>query len=234
MHVFSRAEKNRRKPARVLWVDDRELILDSSIINIDIFRDFLHYQIESLQDFIAKKVLLGLTLEELGIIIDFHELGKQGDFTTIGQNPLLVKIEGNPDSDKFLETLVKKRGIISFKNGQLVWEIQKAQLWVADIHQAMLRTHNIAHITQGSPGRMSEEEKMQSANTFASRRHLVVAPNMDTLAVWSNYWKGMAISGRFKEILRVFPKVVSDFIFILVRVTTGGSSLPCEASHPRK
>jgi hypothetical protein len=41
---------------------------------------------------------------------------------------------------------------------------------------------------------------------------------MDTLAVWSNYWKGMAISGRFKEILRVFPKVVSDFIFILVRV----------------
>lgn len=113
---------------------------------------------------------------------------------------------------------MKKGGIVSFKNGQLVWEMQRAQLWVADIHQAMLTTHDIAHITQGSPGRMTEEDKMQSANTFTSRRHLIVAPNMDTLAVWSNYWKGMTISGRFKEILRVFPKVVSDLIFILLRV----------------
>lgn len=203
-----------------MWVDDQELILSGNIINLDTFRDFLHFQIELLQDFIVKKVLLGLTLEELGIIINFHEFGKQGNFTTIGQNPLLVKLEGNPDSDKILEALVKKGAseVVSFENGQLVWEMQRAQLWVADIHRAMLITHDIAHITQGSPGRMTEEDKIQSANTFASQRHLVVAPNMDTLAVWSNYWKGMTISGRFKEILRVFPKVVSDFIFILLRV----------------
>ena len=59
---------------------------------------------------------------------------------------------------------------------------------------------------------------MQIANTPATRRHLIVPPNLDTLAVWSNYWKGAKISGRFKEILRVFPRVVSNFIFILIRV----------------
>ena len=203
-----------------MWVDDRELILNGNLINLDVFRDFLHFQIESLNDFIAQNVLLGLTLEELGIVINFDELGKQGDFTTVGQNPLLVKLEGNSDSNRFLEALVtvKKGRFASFENGQLVWEMQQAQLWVANIHQAMLRTHDIAHITQGSPGRMTEEDKMQSANTLASRRHLVVAPNMDTLAVWSNYWKGRTISGRFKEILRVFPKIISEFIFILLRV----------------
>ena len=57
---------------------------------------------------------------------------------------------------------------------------------------------------------------MQIANTPATRRHLIVPPNLDTLAVWS--WKGAKISGRFKEILWVFPRVVSNFIFILIRV----------------
>jgi hypothetical protein len=96
--------------------------------------------------------------------------------------------------------------------------MERAQIWVANINQAVQNTYAIAHITQGAPGRTTEEEKMQIVNTSATRRHLIVPPNLETLAVWSNYWKGAKISGRFKEILRVFPTVDSNFIFILIRV----------------
>jgi hypothetical protein len=120
MHIIIQAEKNRHKSPSIMWVDDWELILSGNNINLIIFRDFLHFKIEFLQDFIVKKVLLGLTLEELGIIINFYEFGKQVNFTTIRQNSLLVKLERNPDSDKFLEALVKKGGVVSLKIEQLV------------------------------------------------------------------------------------------------------------------
>ena len=74
--------------------------MNGNIINLDIFYDFLHFQIESLQDFIVKKELLGLTFEELGIVINFYKLNRQGNFITMEQNILLVKLEGNPDSKK--------------------------------------------------------------------------------------------------------------------------------------
>jgi len=76
----------------------------------------------------------------------------------------------------------------------------------------------IAHITQGAPGRTTEKDKMQIANTLATRKHLIVPPNLNTLTIWSNYWKGAKILRKFKEILRVFPRVVANFIFILIRV----------------
>lgn len=218
MHVFSRAVRNRRRPQSVTWINDGEVIVNNHKINIQVFRDFLHFQIQSLEDFLREKVLLGLDLEKLGIVINFLELGDRGDFTTIGHNPLLVSLEGNPDSEVFLEALVKKGEVVSFKDGKLVWEMERAQLWVAAINEAMQITYAIAHITQGAPGRTTEEDKMQISNTLATRRHLIVPPNLDTLAVWSNYWKGAKVSGRFKEILRVFPRVVARFIFILVRV----------------
>jgi hypothetical protein len=218
MHVFSRAVRNRRRPQSVTWVNDNEVIIDGKKTDIRVFRDFLHFQIQSLEDFLIEKVLFGSDLEKLGITIDFRKLGDHGDFTTIGYKPLLVSLEGNPDSEKFLEALVKKGEVVSFKGGKLVWEMEQAQLWVANINQAVQNTYAIAHITQGAPGRTTEEDKMQIANTPATRRHLIVPPNLNTLAIWSNYWKGAKISGRFKEILRVFPRVVANFIFILIRV----------------
>ena len=88
-----------------------------------------------------------------------------------------------------------------FKSGKFVLEIEQAQLWVADINQTVQITYAIAHITQGAPGRTTEEDKMQIANTLVTRRCLIVPPNLNTLAIRSNYWKGAKISGIFKEIL---------------------------------
>ena len=128
MHVFSRAVRNRRRPQGVTWVNDNELIMNNKTINLEAFRSFLHFQIQSLQDFLNEKVLFGFDLGELGIFINFHELGGHGDFTTIGHNPLLVGLEGNTDSEKFLNTLVEKGEVVSFKDSKLVWDMERAQL----------------------------------------------------------------------------------------------------------
>ena len=110
MHVFSRAVRNRRRPQGVTWVNDNELIMNNKTINLEAFRSFLHFQIQSLQDFLNEKVLFGLDLGELGIFINFHELG------------------GHGDSEKFLNSLVEKGEVVSFKDGKLVWDMERAQL----------------------------------------------------------------------------------------------------------
>ena len=177
MHIFSQAVQNRCRPQSVTWVNENEVIIDGKKINLTVFRDFLHFQIQSLENFFKEKVLFGFDLEKLGIAIDFCKLGDHGDFTTIRYNPLLLSLGGNPDSEIFLEALVKKGEVVSFKSGKFVWEMEQAQLWVADINQAVQVTYAIAHIR--APGRTTEEDKMQIANTLLTRRHLIV-PQIST------------------------------------------------------
>lgn len=126
MHVFSWAVWNYRRPQSVTWVNDNEVILNGNKIDIKVFHDFLHFQIQSLEDFLIEKVLFGFDLEKLGITITFCKLGDHGDFTAIIYNPLIVSLEGNPDSETFLEALVKKGKVVLFKGGKLVWEMEEA------------------------------------------------------------------------------------------------------------
>jgi hypothetical protein len=71
-------------------------------------------------------VLFGFDLEKLGITIIFCKLGDHGDFTAIRYKPLLVSLEGNPDSETFLDALVKKGKVVSLRGGKLVWEMKEA------------------------------------------------------------------------------------------------------------
>ncbi|PPQ83588.1 hypothetical protein CVT26_001413 [Gymnopilus dilepis] len=218
MHTFSQALQTGRKRANLTWVDNRELILDGHRINLDVYQKHVHQQIRDLHAFIEEKVLLGFTLESLGISVDFHSLTSLTDFTSVGCSPLLGSIKGNADSDKLFQAFLGRGDLVSFVDGSLQWNKDRARLWCADIHQAVGKTWAVSHVTQGSPARGTEEEKMLITNSLQSRRHLVVPTNLDTLGLWSNYWKGAKVSGRFKEILRVLPRSVSVFLFILIRL----------------
>jgi hypothetical protein len=61
MHVFSRAERNCCRPQGVTWVNDNEVIMNNKMIDLEAFHGFLHFQIQSLEDFLTERVLLGLT-----------------------------------------------------------------------------------------------------------------------------------------------------------------------------
>jgi len=218
MHKFSQALQKSRKRPIIVWLDDDTLLIDHKRISLHKFREHLHFHINTLRTFLAEKVLLGINLEEIGVNIDFEKLGDEGDFTTVDYSPLLGGLDGNPDSNKLLKALVDQGKLVSFRDGEIAWNFQRAQEWEADIHEAVCKAYSLSHICEGAPGRVTEEDKMLVSNTFSSHRHTVTAPGLNTLATCSNYWKGAQVSGRFKEILRVFPRAISDFIFILVRL----------------
>jgi len=218
MHIFSSAIKNTRNTALVRWLSDGVLLFDNHEINVDDYRTFLHSQIDGLERFFSTDVLCGHTLEQLGISADFISLNDTGNAHQLGYNPFLGDIRGNTDSRKFLEALVKDGSLVSLKNGQLVWSTVDTEHWLSAINQANNQAQALAHVTQGSPGRMTEEAKFQAANTPVSRKHLVVPYGMNTLAFFANYWKGALVSGRFKEVLRLLPYRIARLLFILIRI----------------
>ncbi|KDR65495.1 hypothetical protein GALMADRAFT_217526 [Galerina marginata CBS 339.88] len=220
MRVFSAALRNRRKRAQVRWIDDERFLLDNNMINLQLYRAFIHSSLESLESFFCQNLLFGNTLESLGIRIDFNSLPDNGDTTTLGYSPLLgdTGMKGNVDSDKVLRKFIEDGRLLSLKNGQLSWNGDEADEWIASIHEATCRTFSITHLTQGSAGRVTEEAKMLFSNTRTARRHIFVHPGLNTLCIWSNYWKGTQKSGTFKEILRVIPHRPSRLILILLRI----------------
>jgi hypothetical protein len=114
--------------------------------------------------------------------------------------------------------LLSKKVLLAIENSKLVWNIKEAESWISNIYTATLLLFVLIHITHRSPARITEEIYMQICNTLLGRRHLFALNGYDTLATWSNYWKGAQISGKFKEILRVMPHRVAKLLLILLRI----------------
>lgn len=235
IRVASAALISSRKRARVLWLDEKSLMLDHYNIDLDKFRSFVGFQLRSLEDFLREKVLLGHTLDDLGIKVDFNALDDQGDTTSPWYSPLLGNattfqrengdvvvlppvVTGNGDSEKLLEKLITDGKLLFRHGGEFIWKVGVAETWIDDIHEATCRAYCLTHITQGAGGRVTEEAKMTCSNSRIGRRHLFVTPGHNTLCLFSNYWKGTAKSGTFKEVLRVIPYRVSRLLFILIRL----------------
>lgn len=218
MQRFSAVLQNRRKKPQVHWISPKNLLLNQQEIDLDQFRSLLHFQLKNLELFFLEKLLFGNTLESLGITVDFKALKDSGDTTTIWYSPLLGDIWGNEDSNKLLKKLVGDGTLLMHNGTELVWDMGMAETWVADNHAATCQTYCATHITEGSSSRVTEEAKTQCSNTRTGRRHVFVMPGINTLCIWSNYWKGTTKSGTFKEILHIIPFRVSRLIFILVQV----------------
>ncbi|RXW19830.1 hypothetical protein EST38_g6025 [Candolleomyces aberdarensis] len=222
MHISSVHQRRARKRPNMQWVDDNLLLVDQNRFSLPDFFGFVDYQLESLEMFIRDEVLQHHTLADLGIECDFSELKDAGDVDTPGYSCLLPK-DGlsNPDSKRFMLKLVQQKNLVSpdrSGGGNLVWDSEKGWPWTGRIREATVRLYALTHILQGSPGRSTEENLMQIANTMAGRRHLFAENEIGTLAIFSDYWKGAKAQGRFKEILRVLPYRISRLLFILIRI----------------
>lgn len=157
-------------------------------------------------------MLFGKRLDELNITVDLGVIADDGNTTDLGYSPLLGSIGGNPDSDTLLDFMLREGSVVSIdhKDNTMVWHAEKAEQWLSNIHSGASRLQPLAHVTQGGPGRMTEEEKMQLTNTTVGRRHLFNLPALNTLAVWSNYSKSTKVTGAFNRISRL--------LFILIRL----------------
>ena len=219
MHIFSAAVENRRRKTTIVsWRDDDTMVLQQQTIHIHKFRTLLLGQLQLLEKFFHEKLLFGGKTSEMGITIDFDSLQDSTDITTRGYSPVLGSLNGNSDSEKFMDFLLSKKVLLAIENSKLVWNIEEAESWTSNIYIATLLLFVLIHVTQGSPARITEEIYMQICNTLFGRRHLFALNGYATLATWSNYWKGAQISGKFKEILRVMPCRVAKLLLILLRI----------------
>lgn len=220
MHVFSTAVRSTRKRAQVRWVSPDRVLLDKHDISVAAFKAHIIYRLECLETFFKDNLLFGHTLNSLGIVVDFVALEDTGDEKTLWYSPLLGSVDGNTDSTKVLGILLADEscGMVQRQGGEIVWDQDLAESWIFDIHKATGEVHAVTHISQGSAGRITEEAKMQLSNTPVGRRHVFITPGINTLCLWSDYWKGASKSGQFKEALRVIPFRVSRLLFILNRI----------------
>ncbi|KAJ2934001.1 hypothetical protein H1R20_g3097, partial [Candolleomyces eurysporus] len=196
MHLTSVHQFRAHKHPNMQWVNDDLLVVDQKHQFVPSkFFNFVDYQLEQLEVFFKDRVLRGFSLGDLDVVCDFTKLKDSGDVKTEWYSCLLpLKDMQNEDSKKFLVNLLQRGDLVSpLPGAEMDWKCE------------------------GSPGRTTEENLMQIANTV-SRRHLFVESILGTLAIFSNYWKGAKAQGRFKEILRVLPYRISRLLFILIRV----------------
>jgi len=221
MRVVSSAVRNGRKTAQIRWLSDTSLWLNGKVIDLDVYSSFVRFQLDYLETFIRDKILFGETLEKLGIDIDFTKLNDNGDVETMGYGPILstaeLSLKSNGDAQKLFDKL-EECGMIKRSDDGVKWDLLEAELWIANIHKAVSFLQILVHISQGSAGRCTEETKMQCTNSSVGRRHLFVTPGLNTLCIWSNYWKGTTKAGTIKEVLRVLPYQVSRLVFVMVRL----------------
>jgi hypothetical protein len=177
-----------------------------------------------LEEFVKQHILFGSSLDDLGITCDFTKMEDTKDVDTEKYGCLLSDVSEeqplNPDAEKFSLHLAQSQQLYSLDSqGTLQWKTTEAVCWSESLSLALDRLCVLCHILQGSPGRGTEELKMQVSNTKGGgRRHLFIDNHLGTLFVFSNYWKGAKATGRFKEIVRVLPYRPARLLFTLVRV----------------
>ena len=82
-------------------------------------------------------------------IIDFDSLQDSTDITTRGYSPVLGSLDGNSDSEKFMDFLLSKKILLAIENSKLVWNIEEAESWTSNIYTATLLLFVLIHVTQG-------------------------------------------------------------------------------------
>ncbi|TFK18067.1 hypothetical protein FA15DRAFT_710214 [Coprinopsis marcescibilis] len=226
MKIFSQEVFNSRKGATTDWsANDNTLYIKENQLNVQDFVDFVSHRLKSTEEDMSQYLLFGTTLNELGIKCDFSEMKEAYNTTDLAEN-CFKKVSDppgratNPDAQRLITHLQGTLYELEDGGGKSVihWNQSKIIEWQLKLWESTRAVAALAHLLQGSPGRGTEEAIMQISNTRSGRRHIFVDKNLQTLAIYANYHKGVTVTGRFKEVLRFLPYRVARLLWILIRV----------------
>ncbi|KAH9918866.1 uncharacterized protein B0H18DRAFT_957770 [Fomitopsis serialis] len=193
MHNFTRIVHQMPRPGTISWPTGDTLRLSGYTISMDQYKMAVCSALDSLEEFIQNKVLLGVDLEAHGIHCNFYEM-PDVDVETIGSGPFstpdAVSLD-NAASDAFINAVMAKSDFLGncSANG-ITWNTEHVMEWLSEISNAWLELQPLIHMTQGLPGRATEEERTKIVNTEETRRHLFVDKDLGTLVFRPNYHKG--------------------------------------------
>lgn len=205
----------------VQWNKD-VLLLQKYRITKDQFAHFIQDELTALEAFVENEVLLGISLEEIGVSCELHDDWDDGDLTTPGHGPFLStenRTLDNTDSNKLMRALIKvgERGPVRKVRGHMEWDKTKSNRWLMGNSMALQRTYCLVHSTSGISGRASEEAPIQWTNEeYGSPSNIRIRKR--TIAIDTSYHKGTLFTGLYKNILRLLPYRLARILFILLRV----------------
>ena len=213
------------RPSMVWWRDDA-ITIDGHTVEFNDYKKHLQTKAMELELFVEDEVLFGLySLDDIEALFHVSVLQDMGDETTVGYGILLDTQPGNetmdnPQSGKILEHMFH-HGVLGLRRTQasnIVFDKALAVDWVMKIHLAWRMFQPLAHITQGIPGRGTEESLFSPMNTKTTRRHVFFEPTVGTSGFSTNYHKGANITGTFKHIFRILPFRIFLVLYVLIRL----------------
>ncbi|KAJ7076236.1 hypothetical protein B0H15DRAFT_955761 [Mycena belliarum] len=209
MHVFTAAVMKTPRPYLIQWKTERAVLISGREVDIDAYFSFLRRKVDHLEQYIEKEVLFGISLDGLNILCDPSELKMK---MKPGNGDVLNSDSGkgldNPESDRFARALFAGGHLAPEGQGEgLQVDPEKGMAWVNHNHTAMYELHPLCHVTQGLPGRCSEEGLFSHKNIDVEFLH-------KTLGFRATHQK----TGAFKHIFRMLDPRVSRLLYIMLRI----------------
>ncbi|KAG6855693.1 hypothetical protein H0H87_012002 [Tephrocybe sp. NHM501043] len=220
MHRLTAIVLGTPRPAYLIWVGDT-LKIGDHFLTLGQFKEFLAKKMAGLEIFVEQNLLFGLFK-----IADFDEslsrISDTGDQLTVGYGILADADATLPtidtaDSARFYNKIIGS-GSLGFEAHKQGCDPERYALWMASIHSAVGEIFALCHVTQGLPGRATEEAGFLTVNQQAMPRHLIYDEEHQAGGFHTNYNKDTHITGRYKHILRLLPYRVFRVLIILLRV----------------
>lgn len=217
MRELSKVARSTRRPAKVLWKSQNEMVLASYPINVDQYFLRGRQLLEDTEKHFREKVLMGID-------VDWYQMQSTGnsDFDTRGAGPFTDPADENGDvplqnvdSKRFTDQIAEIGHLCQVQDGVLHWDTKHCLEWFTHINIAVSNIYIASH-NFTLPGRGSEEMKWSPTNTAETRCHITQIKG--TLGFLSNYHKGAFIAGIYKEILRLLPYRLARIVAIFWRL----------------
>ncbi|KAG8724965.1 hypothetical protein FRC09_011290 [Ceratobasidium sp. 395] len=205
----------------VMWVSDNELTVEGQRINVEHFRRQLNRLIADTRELLMQKVLLGLTLEELGYTVTSE--------THILDNPAETKqgysfLDEEKNVFRSLQTRLATRFLSDPRGshmhqgvnakGKIVWVAQAANVWLKHCEEVTENLALLMHITGGQPGRGVEFCLVTVKNTLHRVRGVyILGPGR--VVVLLAYNKTTSNTGRDWIVAHAVPWCVGELFFIM-------------------
>ncbi|KAJ7825904.1 hypothetical protein B0H14DRAFT_1278782 [Mycena olivaceomarginata] len=206
MHLFTAEAPRTPRPYRIQWKSQRVMLFDGKEVDIDRYFAFVRQELQDLEEFVQKEVLFGISLAELKIECDPVELRMASTGGPLLTGDCAIGLD-NPQSNRFASALFA--GSYLGPEGQhggnsIQIDPTKGVHWVNKIGNTMQRLHPISHVTQGLPGRGSEESLLSQSNIDVELEHR-------TLGFQASHLK----TNLFKHIFRMLAPRVSKLLYIM-------------------